>query len=206
MTTPQTHEVRLVSGRPIQVMTADEAAWLTETRDLYIGQTRFSDVTDLRDIDRLLALELMVFRLTKYLGSGMDYFGDEVDAPRLSQDLKSFSDQINKIKQTMGLAKSVRDAAANDGNFATWFENAKQRATVFKVHRQEQLGKTLALFEELSAIVGSYDRADKEEREKLGFTSETDILDWIRNTAIPEYRELDRFFQENVQSLWVRDM
>ena len=203
--TNEVHEVRLVSGRPITVMTASEAAWLTETRDLYLNQTRFSDVTDLRDIDRLLAMELMVFRWTQYLGSGMDYYGDEIDAGRLSGDLKGYNDQISKIKMSMGLTKSVRDAAANDGNFAKWFEDVKHRAKVFNVHRQEQLGKVLGLFEELSAIVGAYDRSDAEEREKLGFTSEKDIVAWVRRTALPEYRELDRFFQENQQSLWVRE-
>lgn len=186
-------------------MTADEAAWFNETRDLYMTQTRFTDVTDLRDIDRLLQLELMVFRWSLHLSSGVDYYGDEVDSARLSQDLKSYSDQLNKLKLSMGLTKAVRDAAANDGNFAKWFEETKRRAKIFKVHRQEQLGKVLALFEELAAIVGSYDRSDAEEREKLGFTSESDILDWIRETAIPEYRALDAHFQTHEQSMWIRE-
>jgi hypothetical protein len=187
-------------------MTRDEAMWLKETRDAYVQQTRFTDVTDLRDVDRLLALELMVFRWTQWLGRGTDYYGDEVNTGDVSSDLKSYSDQINKIKHSMGLAKSVRDAAANDGNFSKWFDEVKRRAKIFGVHRQEQLGKTIALFNELKSIVQTYDRSDGEERQRLGFNSENDILEWIRTVAIPEFDELDEFFQNNQQALWIREM
>lgn len=204
MATPVQHTVRLVSGRPLVVMSESEATWLTETRDAYVAQTRFTEKTDLQDLDRLLALELMVFRWSQWLASGVDYFGDEIEENRMATDLKNFSDQISRVKQSMGLSKSVRDAAANDGNFAKWFDEVRIRAKTFGIHRQEQLGKTLALLEELSSIVGSYDRSDAEERKMLGFESEHDILQWIRLTALPEYRELDEHFKTFQQSLWIR--
>lgn len=197
--------VRLVSGRPLTVMSANEADWLRETRESYVSQTRFTDVSDLQDVDRLLALELMVFRWTQWLSSGVDYFGDEIDEARISSDLKGYSAELNRLKQSMGLSKAVRDAAANDGNFSAWFDDVKRRAKAFSIHRQEQLGKTLALLEELSAIVGTYDRSDEEERERTGFKTEHEILEWVRNTALPEYRALDAHFREFSQSLYIRN-
>jgi hypothetical protein len=57
---------------------------------------------------------------------------------------------------------------------------------------------------ELSAIVGAYDRSDPEERRKLGFETETDVLDWIRETMIPEFVALDTYFRANKQRMWQR--
>jgi hypothetical protein len=62
------------------------------------------------------------------------------------------------------------------------------------------------LFNELKNNVQTFDRCDETERRQTGFETETDLLDWIRKTAIPEYDELDRFFREHSQSLWIRKL
>lgn len=64
----------------------------------------------------------------------------------------------------------------------------------------------LALLNELSAIVGTFDRSDEEERQKTGYTTEGEILDWVRRVALPQFREHDEYFRTHDQSLWVRKM
>lgn len=197
--------VDLVSGKSVSVQTDQEADWFEETRDAYLGETKFTERTDLVDLDRLLVLELMVFRWTMHLAAGQDYDGDMVNDRQLTTDIKLYSDQINKVKESMGLNKKSRDAQANEGNFSAWLSDLKARAKIFGIHRESQLTKALALFQELHTIVTSYDRSDEEERRKLGFESETDVLDWIRHTALPEFDVLDAYFRENEQRYWVRE-
>lgn len=116
------------------------------------------------------------------------------------------SDQLNKVKESMGLSKKARDSQASEGNFASWLSDLKSRAKVFGVHRQHQLTKALSLMNELSAVVGAFDRSDEEERRKLGFDDEREILAWIRSVMLPEYHALDEFFRENEHRYWVRDL
>lgn len=206
--TPQTRSlaVQLVSGKLVTVLTPVEADWFEETRDAYVKELKFTERTDLIDLDRMLVFELMVFRWTQWMGQGTDYDGDMLDEKQLTTNLKLYSDQLNKIKETMGLNKKSRDDAANEGNFASWFTDLKARAKIFGIHRQHQLTKALTLMMELSTVVGAFDRADEEERRRLGFSDEKEIVAWVRETMLPEYHALDEFFRTNDQRYWVRDM
>lgn len=199
-------EVTLVSGKPAQVMTQTEAEWFNETRDSYLSQTKFTETTDLRDLDRLLVLELMVFRWTQHLAAGKDYDGFETDNEAVRKNIKEYSDQINKVKDSMGLNKKARDDAANDGNLASYISDLKSRARVFGIHRQRQLTEALTLFNQISGIVNAFYRSDKEEREKLGFEDEAAICEWLRDVAIPQYKAIDEFFRQNEQRYWIRSM
>lgn len=197
--------VHLVSGETLKVLSDAEQRWFTGSRDEYMSQTKFSETTDLRDLDRLLVMELMVFRLSQFLAAGSDYDGFEIDETLLRRNVREYSEQINRTKDAMGLTKKARDEAAADGDFTTWLSNLRVRAKEFGVHREHQLTKALVLMNELSSIVGAYDRSDDEERHKLGFVTTGDIVDWVRNRMLPEYREIDEHFRSNHQKYWVRD-
>lgn len=200
-------EVTLVSGDKATVLTAEEADWFDRSRDAYLEQTRFTEQTDLADLDRLLTLELMVYRWRQFLFSGYDYHGDELeDEAKLVDRVKYYSDQINKLKESMSLNKKARDDAANEGSFALKYADLKAKAKIFGIHRVNQVSKTLSLFEELSMIVSSFYRSDTEERRKLGFETEADIVQWVRDIALPEYRRLDAFFREHEQRYWIRTL
>ncbi len=198
--------VRMVSGKITQVQTDQEAEYFDESRDAYLKQTKFTENTDLKDLDRLLVLELMTFRWTQHLAAGADYDGDMVNERQLTADIKLYSDQINKIKESMGLSKKAREEAQADGNFSAWLTDLKSRARLFGIHRENQLTKALVLMKELFTIVNTYDRCDAEERRKTGFENETEILDWIRNVMQPEFNALDEYFREHSQRYWVREM
>ena len=146
-------------------------------------------------------------RLSQHLAQGKDYFGFDIDDDALlRRNIRELSEQITRLKSSMGLTKSARDDAANAGDFSTWLSNMKLRAKEFGIHRENQLTRALVLMNELSSVVGSYDRSDTEERQKLGFESDSEIVDWIRTVMLPEYREVDEHFRQNSQKYWVRSM
>jgi hypothetical protein len=197
---------KLVSGETIEVLSPQEKRWFDRTREEYLDQTKFSETTDLRDVDRLLVHELLIYRWTTWIASGTDYDGHLIDEQDLQRNIKLYSSAVTDIKESMGLTKKARDAAADKGTLADYIANLKQRAKVFGVHREKQLVKALSLFEELSTVVGSFLRSDAEERAKLGFESEAEIVDWIANTMLPEYRAIDEHFRQNEQRYWVKDV
>lgn len=192
--------VTFTSGAEAQVMTAKEADWFVESRDRYLKETRFTENTDLQDLDRLLGLELLLFRWTQHQMSGMDYDKNLVNDAELRRNIKDQSEAINKLKEQMGLSKKARDSKAS--SVEDRWTDLLTRAKEFGIHRETQLSKALSLCNELSAIIGSYDRADEEERRKLGFESEADILMWVRETFLPEFHEVDQHFRDNVQRYW----
>jgi hypothetical protein len=195
----------MVSGQMLEVMDDSEAKWWNQSRDRYQAQTRFTENTDLQDLDRLLILELLIYRWSQFLAMGHDYEGFTIEEEKLRRSMREYSDQISKLKASMGLTKQVRDAAAAEGDFSQWISDLKIRAKAFGIHRESQLTKALVLVNELSGIVGTYDRADHEERAKTGFTSEADIVAWVRHTMIPEYKALDEHFRSTQQTYWIRD-
>lgn len=195
-----------IAGEELEVLTAAEQRWFSSSRDMYLSQTKFTETTDLRDLDRLIVMELMVYRLGHFISAGHDYDGFDVDDTLLRRNLREYSEQINKTKSSMGLNKSARDDAANAGDLSSYIQNLKMRAKIFGIHREKQLMKALVLMNELSSVVGSYDRADAEERQKLGFETEGDIVDWVRTRMLPEFAEIDQHFRENDQRYWIREM
>lgn len=202
----QPHRVKLVTGKVISVLNAEEASWFNNARDTYLQQTKFTEHTDMQDLDRLLVHELMVYRWTCWISAGVDYDDNAADEHDLQRNIKLYSDQIIKIKESMGLTKKAREEKANKGNFADYLTTLKARAKEFGIHREEQLDKALELLNELFAIVTAFERSDEEEREKMGFKNEKSILEWIVNTAQPEYQALDDYFRANQQRYWVRDL
>jgi len=197
--------VRLVSGKTATVQTTIEAEWFDETRDTYMHETKFTDATDLRDLDRLLILELMVFRWTQHLARGEDYDGDMTDDEQLRKNIKEYSDQINKVKESMGLSKRSRDAAANDGNFAQWLEDLNSRAKLFGIMRERQLTVGITMFKEIFGVTETFLRVDDEERKKMGFATAEDIVAWIAKQKKPEFDAVDAHFRANEQRYWIRD-
>lgn len=188
------------------VLTQAEARWFNGSRDSYLEQTKFTQTTDLRDLDRLLGMELTVFRLTQHLAAGHDYDGFDIDDTLFRRNVREYSEQINKTKTAMGLTKAARDEAANAGDLSSYISDLKMRARIFGIHREQQLTRALVLMNELAAIIGAYDRSDKEERQRLGFDNDGEILDWVRATMLPEFQEIDAHFRANQQRYWIRSM
>lgn len=199
-------EVELCSGEKLPVQTEVEQRWFTDTKASYLSQNKFTDVTDLQDLDRLLGLELMMFRWTQHLSAGHDYQKNLIDEEMVRKQIKEQSDAITKLKQSLGLDKKARDAALNEGNFHSWFMDVKRRAKLFGLHRENQINVGLSLMNELSGIVGAFDRSDEEERAKIGYRTEVDIIAWVREEMLPKFHEVDAYFIEHEQKLWKRDL
>lgn len=199
-------DVKLVSGHVMQVQTEAEQKYWNATRDAYLEDTKFTEKTDLADLDRLLGMELMVFRWTLELVSGKDYQGDDIEDPESQRkNIKEANVSINATKDALAINKKMRDANSSSGSFVSWLEDMKFKAKEFGMMREEQLKVALTLMMEIFGVVSAFERSNEEERRKLGYAEAQDIVTWMNEVKRPEFDAVDNYFKENKQKFWRRD-
>lgn len=197
--------VQTPGGQVIDVLGPEEQAYYNAQAQRYTTEYAFSNVSDLADLDQLLFLETQLFRFSRYLGTGRDYDQRDVDFTSTRRAMKEVSELATKIKTTLGMTKTQRDKEQAE-SVSSYLIDLKRRAKEFGVHRENQLTTGISLCMELFSIVGSFDRADKTEREKLGYEDEAAIIEWIRSTMRPKFDEVDAYFRANQQRYWLKDL
>jgi len=198
------NRVATPSGQYIEVLGDAERDFYEGQRKSYMAQNLFVNTSDLLDLDRLLFLELLIYRASSWIGRGQDYDGLPLsDQQEVAQrrSLKETSSLISVIKNDLGLTKSQRDKDAYS-SVGTYITQLKQRAKEFGVHREKQVATGITLCKQLFAIVGAYDRSDEVERKKIGFENADEILEWIRNVMVTEFDAIDAKFIAGTQKYW----
>lgn len=191
------------SGAEYAVLNEDEQAYWDSHRDGYLKHNKFVNMSDLADVDRLLVMELMGWRWSNWISAGYDYFGTVIDEQALQKQIRENSAELRLIKKSLGIDKNTRDKDRGD-SIADYIENLRRRAKEFGYHREEQLTKALILFNELQALITLSDNCDEREK-KENHVTQNDVMQWIRETAIPEYQAIDDAFRQQ-QKFWVRDL
>jgi hypothetical protein len=194
--------VILPSGATFPVHT-EEVDWFVERATQYLAQNHFPNISDLQDVDRMLILELMVYRWGNWLSRQKDYWGDAVDTNDTQKSLKEYSTELRQLKKLLGIDKSARDKQRGEDSVAAYIQNLQVRAREFGVMRERQLDKAMELFNQLKALMTLNANCDEIERREMHVT-DLDLLEWIRDVAIPEYDAVDAYFREHQQRLWIR--
>jgi len=201
---PAAFHVTTPSGQVIEVLTDSERTFYEGQAGRYQTENKFSNTSDLLDLDRLVFLELLVFRASSWLGRGT-YYDGAVLTDRAEGDcrkaMKENSELISRVKTDLGLTKAARDKADYE-SVGAYVTLLKQRAKEFGVHREKQLVKGITLCQQLFAILGAFDRSDEVERRKIGYESADDILEWVRTVMQPEFQAVDDHFAKNTQRYW----
>ncbi len=196
--------VTQLNGHPMVVMSQAEVDFFEDLKTKYRAEHAFTAATDLNDLDRLIALELRMFRMDRHLNSGQDYDGTiftDAAMLQMSRQTKVINEQILAIKTGLGLTRSARDKAKGE-SIGDYITELARRAKEFGIMRENQLTRALTLVHEQISLVETFDRANDHERRTLGFDTEADIVEWIRQRFIPEFREIDDYFRANSQRYW----
>jgi hypothetical protein len=195
--------VRGESGTEFEVLTPDEKDYFETNLTKYKSEYRFENVSDLQDLDRLLTLELLTYRYTAWLMKGSDYDGLQFSEKDVRDHKQKVDTEIRLLKKNMGMDRKGRIESESE-SMAEYLRNLLRRAGEFGVHRDNQIAIALDLFNDLKTMIGVHDRTDEEERRHLG-VSEPQIMEWIRNEAIPRYDAIDNEFRVN-QRMWIKDV
>jgi hypothetical protein len=197
-----------LNGHPMEVLTAEEARFYDNQRDKYMAENSFTDVSDVSDLDRLIALELQSFRAERFLASGLDYDGAYLTVQattELRRQVKVLTQLIQEVKTGLGLTRTAREKAQHE-SVGAYLTNLHNAAKQFGVKREKELITALTLMHELISLVETYDRADQTERGKLGLDSEADLVEWIRIKLIPQFRGIDEHFRRTKARYWVGEL
>ncbi|RTK94020.1 hypothetical protein EKI60_04670 [Candidatus Saccharibacteria bacterium] len=187
------------SGSPIPLMTEAEVTFYEDKRDRYQTDNKFTNVSDLLELDRVLLHEVMCFRWGQWLlTGGLDYDGNP--QLKLENMIQLYSKEIRELKAALGVDKKSRDA--NKGlNTADFFENLKLRAEQFGIHRNEQIIKAYTLWKELEGLYTLHKNSTPTERSEFK-CHEADVFEWLEEKFV-ELDALDEAFRTE-QKIWIR--
>lgn len=190
------------TGSELHLQTQEEADWYESRRDRYLRDNMFPNVSDLQDLDRLMLLEVMIYRWGLWMGQGFDYLYSRIDENQLKNAIKEYSVETRLIKSSLGIDKSTRDKEKAE-SISDYTEKLLQRAKIFGYHRNDQYQKAVTSIYELRSMVLTFDRCDEEERRLLDLSEES-ILAWIRGSLIKDWDELQESFRKT-QAMWVKE-
>jgi hypothetical protein len=91
------YSVRTPSGAMLPVLTQDEAEYYDDRAARYLADHKFTSVTDLQDLDRVLSTELILHRYDVWLTLGSDYWGQGVSEKDLLRYVKELSATLQAL-------------------------------------------------------------------------------------------------------------
>jgi hypothetical protein len=193
--------VKLPSGAEWRVLTPGEVKYTRERVKLYTQTFKFSNVSDLADLDRVVALETLTHRMSLFVSLERDYENGPVgDIPGLRRQLGDLSNELRQLKKSLRLDKASR-AQDDQADVIMYLEQLRQRAKAFGIHRDEQLAVGLELVNQLIALVQLHLNATEQERKEMRCTQQ-DIVDWVWNDLRPKFEAVDERFRKTNQRMW----
>lgn len=201
------YEVQTPSGARLPVLTEGEVEYYEDRTQRYTTDHKFTSVTDLQDLDRVLSTELMLHRYDVWLALGNDYWGQAVSERDLLRYVKDLSATLQALKKSMGLDKATRDKDQG-ADFVSWLDDVRRRAKEFQVMRNKQFEMSITLFHELIAKLQLMNNCDEIERKELGMFPE-DVLRWIETDLVPRFTIIDEHFRRegpDAQRYWIADL
>jgi hypothetical protein len=194
--------VKLPSGTVFPALTQEEATDLKARAKEYMQVFHFTNVSDLANLDLVLQLETVCNRWMIFLSLGEDYAGDPIPNPgALSRDLKGLSEELRHLKAGLKLDKKTRDNDESTDVAAQWMQ-LRIRAKEFGVMRDKQTAKAVELANHLIGLYELWERCDEQER-KINKANPDDIMAWIKNEFIPQFKVIDQHFRLN-QKVWIQ--
>jgi hypothetical protein len=198
--------VQLPSGAPFEVMGDEEADHIDHLSKQYTKAFEFSNISDIQELDRVVAMEVQTYRWNRFISRGMDYNNKPVDGVDLQKRIKEYSGEIRQTKKGLGIDAVTREKTRGEGSVPSYIALLREKARLFGIHREHQLDRALELWNQLMSIAAVYANAvDEDERRLIHHTAE-DIITWILEVASPEYKEIDAYFRTHSQQYWVQDL
>lgn len=198
------HEVVMIStpsGAEMALLSDEEADFYNKIANQYQEHNKFKNISDLLELDRVLNLEVLCFRQSRWVLQERDYDGNPIGKD-LQKNIKELSREIRDIKSGLGIDKKTRDAGQGD-TFADRWSNILTRAKEFTYMRNEQVIKAIDLWKELQAKITLYKNCNDIERTEFECHI-GDIINWL-DEKFEEFDEIDAAFQKS-QQYWIREI
>ena len=188
------------SGASIILLNQSEADFYNNIAQQYQEHNKFSNISDLLELDRILSMEVMCFRWSTWILREQDYDGNPVP-PDLQKNVKEWSREIRDTKSGLGIDKKTREAGKGESP-ADYIKTLVKRGGEFAVHRNNQVIRAHTILKELQAKITLYKNSKPSERSEFNAHAE-DIFEWL-DEMFKEFDEIDNAFREE-QRIWIRE-
>ena len=195
-------EVTSPSGATVRVMNQEEADHYERISAQYQTDNKFTNISDLLELDRILTFEIASYRWSQWFNRGEDYQGRKISAPDAQKALEFFSKEIRGIKKDLGIDKSTRDRDQGE-NLASYIQNLGIRAKEFGITRNKQAVAAITLLMEIRSLISLYENSSDSERKEFGATLEN-LVNWIKEKG-DEFDKIDAELRKS-QTYWVREL
>jgi hypothetical protein len=195
-------EVTSPSGGVVKVMNESEADHYINIRDRYLDDNKFSNISDLLELDRILTFELASYRWSQWFTAGEDYEHRKINHNDAQKALELFSREIRGIKKDLGIDKSTRDRDQGE-NLAEYIHMLGVRAKEFGIYRNKQSAAAITLLMEIRGLITLYENSTEAERKEFGATIEN-LVQWIKDKS-DDFDKIDAELREK-QKYWVREI
>lgn len=194
--------VDLPSGAQYLVLTENEAVYLRDSIRRYMSDNHFINVSDIREIDRMIVLELLTHRWQLWLSKERNYYDEDINKKQLADMVKDASGEVRQLKKALGLDKTTRDRTRGDDSIAAHWDNLLRRAREFGYMRNQQYVATITAFQRIKAMIQFHDNCDRVERKENACEIE-DVMEVLRE-EVRKFDEVDEEFRHQNQTLWIR--
>lgn len=191
------------SGSVINLQNEGEAEWYQNQARRYLEDNRFTNISDIEELSRLLTCEIMIYRWSMWITQGFDYMLARVNEVELKNSIREYSTEVRQIKQALGIDRATREKDKGE-TLGDYIQTLLKRAKEHGVHRNEQYSKAVTYIWALVSQVRTYDRCDEQERRELDLSPEK-MIDWFRETVIPEWEQLNEDYRKE-QQIWIKDI
>lgn len=196
--------VKLPSGAEFKVLTPSEVEYVNDRVHQYQRTFKWDNISDVQDVDRIVIMELFVYRWGSFLAMGKDYYDDDVDEQALRKSINDWSGELRLVKKSLGMDKATRDKDSGDDSVPAYLERLRLRAKEFGINRNKMMDKGLVLSQQVIALATLYKNCDQQERLEQRCTAE-DVCNWLLEVYIPEFQVVDSDFRKTSQTLWIAD-
>ncbi len=212
------YELRCVDGRFFPGIELD-AEKRTELEQEFLG-TVCENLDNLRELLRVEVFDRPTWTVPESVAKFVGELEDLEEAEPVCTNSVDFSEVsifhsrheylayqklLRKIRRGGVAGETDIRSVFTEQTVADYIENLRQRAKEFGVMRNDQAAKAIELFQELSAFITLHDNTDDVERKEQHCNQE-DIIEWIREVAIPEFNEIDAKFRETSQKYWIQEI
>lgn len=176
------------------VLTPSEVEYVTDRVRQYTETYRWDNVSDVQDVDRIIVMELLVYRWGLWISRTRDYFNDDVDEAALRKSIKEYSGELRLVKAHLGMDKGTRDKDSSENSIPVYLANLRKHAMELGIMREEQASKAIELAQTLIALWQLYVNCDDKERREQKCDA-IDIMDWIGTVFKPQFQAIDEHFR-----------
>lgn len=197
-----TIEIITPGGASFRVLNQEEADHYIATAQKYQDDNKFTNASDIAELDRILMMELMCYRWSQWLLQEEDYYGKKVNPVELQKSVETYSKEIRGIKKDLGIDKSTRDRGGAE-SVADYIQKLQLRAKEFGYTRNKQAVKAITILMELRGLITLHKNSSDSERREFE-ARWPDIVAWFEEKC-EEFDEIDAQLREK-QTYWVREL